>query len=60
MKRKNGDSRQHNPDIPSARVAILLAPNFCESNPPNIQDNPPEAMTKNENNGIFRDELSCV
>ena len=53
-KRKIGESRQHKPESASATAAIFFAPNFCESNPPTIQEMPPEAITKNENKETFK------
>ena len=54
LKRKIGESRQHKPESASAMVAILFAPNFCESNPPIIQEMPPDAITRNENKETFK------
>ena len=57
--RKSGESRQHNPEMDSAMVAIRFAPNFCESKPPIMQDRPPDAIIKNENSGIFKVACAC-
>ena len=59
-KRKIGESKQHKPERARATVAILFAPNFCESTPPIIQEIPPEAITKKENNDTFNELVGCV
>lgn len=60
LKRKIGESRQHDPEMDSAIVAIRFAPNFCESKPPTMQDRPPDAIIKNENSGIFKVACACL
>ena len=46
--KNTGDSKQHKHETIRNKAAVLPAPNFCESMPPNTHAGPPEAMTRNE------------
>ena len=60
LNRKIGESKQHKPESANAMVAILLAPNFCEIKPAIIQEIPPEAIIKKENNDTLSEFVGWV
>ena len=60
LKRNTGESKQHKPERASAIVAILFAPNLCESNPPTIQEMPPDAIIRKENSDTLIAAAGCV
>jgi hypothetical protein len=50
----NGDNKQQQQDVANAMVAVLFVPSHCEMIPPNAQETPPDAMTKNDTNDVLK------
>ena len=53
--RNNGEDKQHKKDSNRESVAIVFGLNFCESNPLITQAIEPDAIIRNENNGMFNE-----